>query len=185
MPDFSGDWSQRRVARETRHQRLTVWRVARELAHTRGEKSPQAEAQPSPPATDPPQSKTTSRSSCEPHRLFIEAERQEPKRRSTFRVSRRASGLRRPLQRRQTLHAETTCSRTLGELPVRSQCRRGAARRLRRRRLFVMTRGYSRHAFRKVVMRSSTKEWCRLQEKALAYLEVRPKRFASTISRQA
>lgn len=39
----------------------------------------------------------------------------------------------------------------------------------RKPRLFVMTLGNSRHAFRKVVWRSSTEIWCRLHEEAFAY----------------
>jgi DNA replication protein DnaC len=39
----------------------------------------------------------------------------------------------------------------------------------RRPRLFVMTLGSSRHAFRKTVWNSSTEVWCRLHEEAFAY----------------
>ena len=39
----------------------------------------------------------------------------------------------------------------------------------RRPRLFVMTLGNSRHAFRKVVWKSSTEIWCKLHEEAFAY----------------
>ena len=39
----------------------------------------------------------------------------------------------------------------------------------RKPRLFVMTLGNSRHAFRKVVWKSSTEIWCRLHEEAFAY----------------
>ena len=39
----------------------------------------------------------------------------------------------------------------------------------RKPRLFVMTLGNSRHAFRKVVWNSSTETWCRLHEEAFAF----------------
>jgi hypothetical protein len=39
----------------------------------------------------------------------------------------------------------------------------------RRARLFVMTLSNSRHAFRRVVWRSSTETWCRLHEEAFAF----------------
>jgi hypothetical protein len=39
----------------------------------------------------------------------------------------------------------------------------------RRPRLFVMTLGNSRHAFRKTVWKSSTEVWCRLHEEAFAH----------------
>jgi transposase len=45
----------------------------------------------------------------------------------------------------------------------------------RKPRLFVMTLGMSRHAFRKVVWRSSQQTWCELHEEAFAYFGGTPK----------
>jgi len=45
----------------------------------------------------------------------------------------------------------------------------------RKPRLFVMTLGMSRHAFRKVVWRSSQQTWCELHEEAFAYFGGAPK----------
>jgi transposase len=45
----------------------------------------------------------------------------------------------------------------------------------RKPRLFVMTLGMSRHAFRKTVLRSSQQTWCELHEEAFAYFGGAPK----------
>jgi transposase len=40
---------------------------------------------------------------------------------------------------------------------------------MRKPRLFIMTLGFSRHTFRKVVWKSSSQTWCELHEEAFAY----------------
>jgi transposase len=125
-----------------------------------------------------------SRSSAEPFREFIEAE---------LRKGRNAKSIYQDL----VLHRGYTGSydavkrlaRTLRKREPKISCRfetepgqeaqvdygEGALARdprtgkYRKPRLFVMTLGNSRHAFRKVVWKSSTEIWCRLHEEAFAY----------------
>jgi len=135
------------------------------------------------PHTDP-EVPTGSRSSAEPFREFLEAE---------LRKGRNAKAIYQDL----VLHrgydgsydAVKRLARTMRKREPKVSCRfetepgqeaqvdygEGAVARdprtgkYRKPRLFVMTLGNSRHAFRKVVWKSSTEIWCRLHEEAFAY----------------
>jgi transposase len=131
-----------------------------------------------------PEVPTGSRSSAEPFREFLEAE---------LRKGRNAKAIYQDL----VLHrgydgsydAVKRLARTMRKREPKISCRfetepgqeaqvdygEGAVARdprtgkYRKPRLFVMTLGNSRHAFRKVVWKSSTEVWCRLHEEAFAY----------------
>ncbi len=136
------------------------------------------------PHTEPELPTGSTRSSAEPFRDFIEAE---------LRKGRNAKAIFQDL----VLHrgydgsydAVKRLARTLRKREPKISCRfetepgqeaqvdygEGAPVRdprtgkYRKPRLFVMTLGNSRHAFRKVVWKSSTEIWCRLHEEAFAY----------------
>jgi transposase len=170
--------SPRRVARETGHSRVTVTKYGREAGILRRPPGWKSEAD---VAGDTSRS---SKSCCEPHRAFIEAALANgrhgvsiyqalvehhgytdsydavkrfirPLRTTTPKISARFETL--PGQEAQVDYGEGAPTR---------DARTG---KYRKPRLFVMTLGASRHAFRKVVWNSSQEMWCRLHEEAFAY----------------
>lgn len=196
-------WSVRRIARETGHCRQAIRRLASEAVLsaklTTPEKVPtDPEAAPansddSKPATSsqvPTDSKTETRSSCEEHRRFIEAE---------IAKGRNAKAIYHDLVEHHAYQgaydAVKRFVRALNPTTPKVHCRfetapgeeaqvdygEGAPTldqrtgRYRKPRLFVMTLGMSRHAFRKVVWQSSTRTWCELHEEAFAAFGGAPK----------
>jgi transposase len=177
-------WSERRIARETGHHRLTVWRIAQELAKGDADRGAAAEAVAAPALEALPARSTTSRSSCEPYRVFIEAE---------LAKGRNAMAIYQDLVEHRAFDGAYNAVKRFARKIVPSEpwvsCRFETAageeaqvdygegaltldprtRKYRRPRLFVMTLGYSRHAFRKVVWNSSSETWCRLHEEAFAF----------------
>lgn len=170
--------SPRQVARETGHSRVTVTRYGREagiLKRPAGWKAaPEPGARPS----------RASKSCCEPHRAFIETALADgrhgvaiyhdlvehhgytdsydavkrfirPLRATSRKISTRFETL--PGQEAQVDYGEGAPT-----LDVRTG-------KYRKPRLFIMTLGASRHAFRKVVWTSSKETWCQLHEEAFAY----------------
>ena len=170
-------WKQRRIARETGIHRATIRRIARELG---------AELQNVPEvATDP-----RSRSSCEPHRIFIEAEAAKGRNSvaiyqdlvehhgygGAYNAVKRFVGKLRPPQAKVSCRFETDPGQEAqvdyGEGALTRHPQSG---KYRRPRLFVMTLSNSRRAFRRVVWKSSSEVWCRLHEAALAYFGGAPR----------
>ncbi len=171
--------SPRRVALETGNSRVTVTKYGREAGLLRRPPGWKSEAEAT--AAAPPRS---SKSCCEPHREFIEAELAKgshgvsiyqslvehhgfadsydavkrfirPLRARTPKISARFETL--PAQEAQVDYGEGAPT-----LDIRTG-------KYRRPRLFVMTLGASRHAFRKTVWNSSKETWCRLHEEAFAF----------------
>lgn len=187
-------WSERRIAREGGYHRATIQRIRRE-AELAGSKcttpgkvptdlkvatDPKLATDAEVP-TDPP---AATRSSAEPFRPFIEAE--IAKRRNSAAiyqdlvehhgytgsydaVKRLARKLRASLPKvscRFETEPGQEAQVDYGEGALTRDPRTG---KYRRPRLFVMTLGNSRHAFRKTVWKSSAEIWCRLHEEAFAY----------------
>lgn len=180
-------WSIRRVARETHRRHETIARYGREAgvlppkSHTPS-KVP-TDSKPHTDAEVPTQSGKT-RSACEPHRPFIESE---------FAKGRNAMAIYQDLVEHYgyvgAYDAVKRFVRTLRKDEPKISCRfetapgqeaqvdygEGAPTRdprtgkYRKPRLFVMTLGHSRHAFRKTVWKSSKQTWCELHEEAFAY----------------
>lgn len=131
-----------------------------------------------------PARSTTSRSSCEPYRAFIEAELVKGRNAMTIYqdlVEHRAfDGAYNAVKRfaHKIMPSEPWVSCRFETAPgeeAQVEYGEGAPTldprtgKYRRPRLFVMTLGYSRHAFRKVVWNSSSEIWCRLHEEAFAF----------------
>ena len=165
-------WPERRIARETGFHRATIRRIARELA---------AEPQSVPEvAADP----WRSRSSCEPHRRFIEAEAAKGRNAvaiyqdlvehhgydGAYNAVKRFVGKLRPAETKISCRFETGPGQEAqvdyGEGALTRHPQTG---KYRRPRLFVMKLSNSRRAFRRVVWNSSSEIWCRLHEAAFAY----------------
>ena len=171
-------WKQRRIARETGFHRATIAKIARELG---------AELQNVPEvATDSP----GSRSSCEPYRVFIEAE--VPKGRNAvaiyqdlvehhgyggaYNAVKRFVSKLRPPEPKVSCRFETEPGQEAqvdyGEGALTRHLKTG---KYRRPRLFVMKLSNSRRAFRRVVWNSSSEVWCKLHEAAFAYFGGTPR----------
>jgi transposase len=178
-------WSERRVGRETGHHRLTVRRIARELAEgPKVDRQAVLEAVAGPAPEEPQAMRTTSRSSCEPHRAFIEAELAKGRNATaifqdlvehhgyegSYNAVKRFVHQLKPFEPWVSCRFETApgdeAQVDYGEGTLTLDPRTG---KYRRPRLFVMTLGYSRHAFRRVVWESSSEVWCRLHEEAFAF----------------
>jgi transposase len=178
-------WSERRVARETGCHRLTVRRIARQLATGEpegGPVAPEAAESLAPEGSEP--KRATSRSSCEPHRAFIEVEFVKGRNavaifqdlvehhgyEGSYNAVKRFAHALRPRDPWVSCRFETAPGQEAqvdyGEGAPTLDPRTG---KYCRPRLFIMTLGYSRHAFRKVVWKSSSEVWCQLHEEAFAF----------------
>lgn len=181
-------WSERRIAREGGHHRATVRRIRRQAGL-----APKCTTAPE-VATDPkctraakvPADSSKSRSVCEPHRTFIEAE--VAKGRNAMAIYQDLAehhgydgaynAVKRFVHKLQPATPKISCRfETLPGQEAQVDYGEGARTRdpktgkYRKPRLFVMTLGYSRHAFRKVVWKSSKQTWCELHEEAFAYFD--------------
>ncbi len=173
-------WSERRVAREAGCHRLTVRRIAQQLAIEPEGVQVALETG----ATAPSEKPATSRSSCEPHRTFIEVEFGKGRNamaifrdlvehhgyEGSYNAVKRFAHVLRPRDPWVSCRFETAPGQEgqvdYGEGAPTLDPRTG---KYRRPHLFVLTLGYSRHAFRKVVWRSSSEVCCQLQEEAFAF----------------
>ncbi|MBD5657624.1 MAG: IS21 family transposase, partial [Candidatus Eremiobacteraeota bacterium] len=187
-------WSERRIARETGHHRATIRRCAR------SERNAVAPAVVPPSASEPPESKPiaakctrrskvaadseSGRSSCEPHRAFIDAE--VSKGRNAMAIYQDLvehhgfkgayNAVKRFVRSLVTRLPKVSC-RFESEPGQEAQVDYGEGARAkdprtgryRKPRLFVMSLGCSRHAFRKTVWNSSQQIWSELHEEAFAY----------------
>lgn len=184
-------WSERRIARETGHHRATIKRLTRDAAA--GTVDPKAAAGPvradaegndsrSPTAAKAPTG--WGRSRCEAHRPFIAAE---------VAKGRNAVAIYQDLVEHHgydgAYNAVKRFVRSLCPCSPKVSCRFETApgqeaqvdygegaltkhpqtEKYRKPRLFVMSLGCSRHAFRKTVWKSSKETWCELHEAAFAY----------------
>lgn len=179
-------WSARRIERETGHRRETIARYGREAGALPSKPARSTKvATDSKPAsegdagTDP----VSTRSACEAHRPFIEAE---------FAKGRNAVAIYQDLVEhhgyegaynavkrfvRKLRASDPKISCRFETLPGQeaqvdygegAPCRDPRSGKYRRPRLFVMSLGNSRHAFRKTVWKSSSQVWCELHEEAFA-----------------
>ena len=164
-------WPERRIARETGFHRATIRRIACELT---------AELQSVPEvATDLPRS----RSSCEPHGRFIEAEAAKGRNAvaiyqdlvehhgydGAYNAVKRFVGKLRPAEAKVSCRFETEPGQEAqvdyGEGALTRHPQTG---KYRRPRLFVMKLSDGQPPFRKTVWNSSSEIWCRLHEEAFA-----------------
>jgi len=209
-------WSVRRIARETGHRRETIARYGNEAGlisqpATQGKVPTDSPMEKGSVAPDegqledakaatadklPTDSKTpntlSTRSSCEEHRSFIEAETNQGRNaKAIYQDLVEHHGyigaydaVKRFVRALEPAHESYVKCRF--ETPPGQEAQvdygEGALTlnpngngRYRRPRLFVMTLGMSRHAFRKVVWQSSTRTWCELHEEAFAYFGGTPK----------
>jgi transposase len=179
-------WSDRRIAREGGHHRATVTRVRRQAELESKCTTPPEVPTGSDPPTEPEAgpSSTSTRSTAEPFRAFIAAELNKGRNAKAIyqdlvlhrgytgsydavkRLARRLRSREPKVSCRFETEPGQEAQVDYGEgAPVRDP-RTG---KYRKPRLFVMTLSNSRHAFRKVVWKSSTEIWCRLHEDAFAY----------------
>jgi transposase len=197
-------WSQRRVERETGHRRETIARVGREagLLPAKAAITSEVPTDPKPATTDPakpatapevptdpvakaPRGKSRSRSVCEPHRVFIEAEvakgcnatviyqslvehhGYEDSYDAVKRFVRKVRPLRDPkISCRFETPAGEESQVDYGEGAPTRHPRTG---KYQRPRLFLMTLGTSRAMFPKTVWKSSKQVWAELHEEAFTY----------------
>lgn len=186
-------WSDRKIARETRNHRSAITRLRRQIELSAKRTTPpevptdlEAAAESKPHTGDEvPTGSSSSRSSAEPHRAFIQAELE--KRRNAVAiyqdlvehhgytgsydaVKRLVRKLRKSDPPKVSCRFETEPGEEMqvdyGEGAPTLDPRTG---KYRRPRLFALTLGNSRHAFRKVVWNSSSETWCKLHEEAFAY----------------
>lgn len=180
-------WSDRRIARETGNHRATIARLRREAGLAPPKCTTPAEVPTDPkPHTEPevPTDPAATRSSAEPHRAFIAAE---------LAKGRNATAIYQDLVEHHgyegSYDAVKRLARKLRKRAPKVSCRfetepgqemqvdygEGALQRdprtgkYRRPKLFTLTLSNSRHAFRKVIWKSSSETWCRLHEEAFAY----------------
>lgn len=171
-------WKQRRIARETGAHRATIAKIVRELRAGR-QSVPEV-------ATDPP----GSRSSCEPHRPFIEAEVAKGRNGvaiyqdlvehhgypGAYNAVKRFIGKLRPPQAKVSCRFETEPGQEAqvdyGEGALTRHPKTGT---YRRPRLFAMKLSNSRRAFRRTVWNSSSEVWCKLHEAAFAHFGGTPR----------
>ncbi len=171
--------SPRAVARETGHSRTTVLEYGREagiLPRPAGWQSRHERARSS--------AARMRVSQCEPHRAFITGE--VAKGRQALRIFHDLcehhgyggsyDAVKRFVRPMRVTHPKvSTRFETLAGQEAQVDYGEGALTldpktgKYRRPRLFIMTLGMSRHAFRKVVWRSSQEIWCRLHEEAFAF----------------
>ncbi len=190
-------WSERRIALETGHHRATIRRiasavlagqtvpeVATDVVAVTGQTVPEVATDPRSCELAARSSPSRSRSACEPHREFIESEAGKGRNAAAiyqdlvehhgytgaYNAVKRFVGKLRGSNPKISCRFETEPGEEAqvdyGEGALTRDPRTG---KYRRPRLFVMTLGNSRHAFRKTVWKSSTETWCRLHEEAFAY----------------
>lgn len=179
-------WSARQIERETGHRHETVARYGREAGLLPPKSRTSGKVPTDPNCTTPGEVPTDakSRSRCETHRTFITAE---------FAKGRNAMAIyqdlvehhgyagaydavKRFVRKLEPPQQKISCRfETLPGQEAQVDYGEGARTRdpktgkYKKPRLFVMTLGYSRHAFRKVVWKSSKQTWCELHEEAFAY----------------
>lgn len=186
-------WKQRRIARETGFHRATIRRIALEVAEddprctTLAKVAADPETASQPKCTTAPEVATDSprsRSACEPHRPFIEAEVAKGRNAVAIyqdlvehhgytgaynAVKRFVGKLRPPGNPKVSCRFETAPGQEAqvdyGEGALTRHPKTG---KYRRPRLFVMKLSNSRRSFRKVVWESSSEVWCKLHEEAFA-----------------
>lgn len=185
-------WSARQVERETGHRHETIARYGREAgllpakSRTSGkvptDSGTTAESKSHTEAEVPADPK--SRSRCETHRTFIGAE--VAKGRNAMAIYQDLvehhgyegayDAVKRFVRKLAPPSQKISCRfETLPGQEAQVDYGEGARTRdpktgkYRKPRLFVMTLGYSRHTFRKVVWKSSKETWCKLHEEAFAY----------------
>lgn len=175
-------WSIRRIARETGRRHETI----RRYGQAAGLLKPKPHTEPQVPTESAPESPPamTSRSSCEPHRIFIEAEC--AKARNGVAIYQDLvehhgytdsyDAVKRFIRKLNKRTPKVFCRfETLAGQEAQVDYGEGALTRdqrtgkYRRPRLFIMTLSASRHAFRTVVEKSSTQTWCELHEEAFAF----------------
>jgi transposase len=195
-------WSIRRVARETGRRHETVRRYGQQagiLPRNLGSSKPHTEAQvptdvaaagSADEAVTDASSVRRGRSSCREHGEFIEAEIAKGRNAiaiyqdlvehhgyaGSYDAVKRFARRVRPYDPKVSCRFETAPGQEAqvdyGEGALTRDPRTG---RYRKPRLFVMTLGMSRHAFRKTVWRSSQQIWCDLHEEAFAYFGGAPR----------
>lgn len=179
----------RRIALEAAQKPESVPEVAtdpRRAAEPKAATVPEVATDPKPhTAPEVPTDSRRSRSQCEPYRAFITAEAAKGRNAvaiyqdlvehhgyvGAYNAVKRFVGKLRPDDPKVSCRFETAVGQEAqvdyGEGALTRDPRTG---KYRRARLFVMTLGFSRHAFRKTVWRSSKQTWCALHEEAFAYL---------------
>ena len=188
---LSRSWSIRHIARETGHRHETIRRYGIEaglLAPSVAAKCTTSGEVPtdSKPHTEPevPTGSSATRSSAEGFREFIDAELEKGRNaKAIFQdlvahhgYSGSYDAVKRLARKLRTREPKISCRfETEPGQEAQVDYGEGAPARdprtgkYRKPRLFVMTLSNSRHAFRKVVWKSSTEIWCRLHEEAFAY----------------
>jgi transposase len=174
-------WSERRIAREGDHHRATVRRIRREAGLA---------AKCTTPDKVPTDSAAATRSSAAPFQVFIKGELAKGRNYTAIyqdlvehrgytgsydavkRLARKLRGSDPKVSCRFETEPGAEAQVDYGEGALTRDPPSG---KYRRPRLFVMTLGNSRHAFRKVVWKSSTEVWCRLHEEAFAYFGGAPR----------
>jgi transposase len=180
-------WSDRRISREAGYHRATVRRIRQQAEDLASKCTTPAKVPTDRKPAMAPEVATgaASRSSAEPFRAFIVAETDKGRNAKAIyeqlvehhgyggsydAIKRLARKLRHNGRKKISCRFETDPGQEAqvdyGEGALTRDPRTGN---YRRPRLFVMTLSNSRHAFRKVVLRSSTETWCRLHEEAFAY----------------
>jgi len=186
-------WSRRRIARETGHHRATIDKVANDAAAEAAQRTVVTDTVSAADveagdaksrSAEKVAAGSTGRSLCEPRRWFIAAE---------VAKGRNAVAIYQDLVEHHgyvgAYNAVKRFVRSLCPTTVKTSCRfetepgyeaqadygEGALTKhpqtgtYRRPRLFVMSLGCSRHAFRKTVWKSSKETWCELHEDSFAY----------------
>lgn len=181
-------WSIRRIARETGHSREAIRRYQPTPAPAPAPTAPDeviTTTAPDESIGEPSHRLSTGRSTCEEHRAFITKEHARGRNATAIYqdlVERHGyvgsdQAVRRFVRTLQTDHPPYAKCRfetapgqeaqvDYGEGAPTLDARTG---KYRKPRLFIMTLGYSRHAYRTVVPASSQETWCRLHEDAFAY----------------
>ncbi len=194
-------WSIRRIARETGHRHETIRRLGQEAGllvprspskpHTSGKvPTDSADTENPPAAVTATRSPPPSRSSVREHADFVEGELEKGRNAvaiyqdlvehraytGSYDAVKRFARRIRPSDSKVSCRFETAPGEEAqvdyGEGAATRDARTG---KYRKPRLFVMTLGMSRHAFRKTVWRSSQQTWCELHEEAFAYFGGSPK----------
>jgi hypothetical protein len=180
-------WSERRIAREGGHHRATVRRIRREAelpaakCTTPGEVPTDSKAA---TASNVATGSAAARSSAAPFCAFIEGELAKRRNSAAIyqdlvehhgfegsydavkRLARKLRGDTPKVSCRFETEPGQEAQVDYGEGAL---TRNPSTGKYRRPRLFVLTLGNSRHAFRKTVWKSSTEIWCKLHEEAFAY----------------